>query len=120
VDEAGNVLAQSDDDRGIDPQVVYHCERDGRYVLRLFAFPEVATSTIGFAGAASFVYRIHATTGPLIDHSLPLVVPPEADVAASPRGWNLPEDANPVRHPATAVSPPTVTLAGALGWQARP
>jgi hypothetical protein len=119
VDLSGNVLAQADDSRGIDPQLVYHCEHDAELALRLFAFPETANSTIGFAGAASFVYRIQVTTGPLVDHSLPLLAPADAQVDAQVFGWNLPEDAVPVVAAATEVSPPVVTLTGALGWHAR-
>ncbi len=119
VDLSGNVLAQSDDARGIDPQLVYHCEQDAEYVLRLFAFPEVATGTIGFAGADSFVYRIQVTAGPLLDHSLPLLAPADIEVPAKLFGWNLPAEAAAVIAPATAISPPLVTLPGALGWSAR-
>lgn len=120
VDLSGNVLAQADDSRGIDPQLVYHCEHDAELVLRLFAFPETANSTIGFAGAASFVYRLQVTTGPLIDHSLPLTASAEAEVDAQLVGWNLPEAAMPVVTAATEVSPVVLTLPGALGWHARP
>lgn len=119
VDLSGNVLAQADDSRGIDPQLVYRCDHDGELVLRLFAFPETADSTIGFAGAASFVYRMQVTTGPLIDHSLPLTAPADAGEAQL-FGWNLPEDAAPTITAATEVSPAIVTLTGALGWYARP
>lgn len=120
VDLSGNVLAQADDSRGIDPQLVYHCQHDAELALRLFAFPETANSTIGFAGAASFVYRLQVTTGPLIDHSLPLIAPADAQVDAQVFGWNLPDDATPTVAAATEVSPAVVTLTGALGWHARP
>lgn len=119
VDLSGNVLAQADDSRGIDPQLVYHCEHDAELALRLFAFPETANSTIGFAGAASFVYRLQVTTGPLIDHSLPLIASAETPVDARLFGWNLPAAAVPVVAAATEVSPAVLTLPGALGWHAR-
>ncbi len=119
VDLSGNVLAQTDDSRGIDPQLVYTCDRDAELTLRLFAFPETANSTIGFAGSASYVYRLQVTTGPLIDHSLPLIAPAEVPIDVQVFGWNLPEDAAPVVAPATHVSPAVVTLPGAMGWHAR-
>jgi len=120
IDVSGNVLAQADDSRGIDPQLVYHCEHNAELTLRLFAFPETANSTIGFAGAASFVYRLQVTTGPLIDHSLPLIASAETPVDARLFGWNLPEAAMAVVAAATEVSPAILTLPGALGWHARP
>jgi len=75
VDRDGNVLAQSDDARGIDPQLAYACRADADLIIRLFAFPLVPTGTIGFAGGADFVYRLQATVGPLLDYALPLTDP---------------------------------------------
>ena len=72
VDESGHVLAQADDQRGLDPQIVYEVQRDRTLFVRLFAFPETPNSTVGFAGAATFVYEIRMTTGPFVDHVLPL------------------------------------------------
>jgi len=75
VDRDGNVLAQSDDARGIDPQVVYDCRADADLIIRLFAFPLVPTGTIGFAGGGDFVYHLQATVGPLLDYALPMTAP---------------------------------------------
>jgi len=123
VDRRGNVLAQNDDGRGIDPQIVFTVPKDGEFMLRLFAFPLVPNSTIGFAGGADFVYRIGVTTGPVIDHSLPLVEP-LAGIASDSQptvfGWNLPENPAVKTVPATDVSPPIVLADGAIGWQSRP
>ncbi len=118
VDQDGNVLAQSDDSRGLDPQIVYPCPADARYVLRLFAFPETPNSTIGYSGAASFVYRIHVTTEAWVDYSLPLL----SDSAVIPPvtlfGNRLDEIADPTIVSATSISPPLVTAPEALGWHA--
>lgn len=73
-DLRGNVLAQSDDVRGLDPQLVYRATEDSEWVIRIFAFPETATSAISFAGEASFVYALRATTGPFLDHVDPIAV----------------------------------------------
>src|SRR5690606_35080639 len=42
-DADGNVLAQSDDERGIDPQIVYNAAERRELIVRLFAFPETPT-----------------------------------------------------------------------------
>jgi len=137
VDKSGNVLAQSDDARGIDPRIVFDVPRDGDYVLRLFAFPLVPNSTIGFAGGAEYVYRMHVTTGPLIEHVLPLVktapllnavpLPESTPSSDSPDataerssptlvGWNLPASPAIIEVAPTAISPTLLFSPGALGW----
>lgn len=120
VDARGNVILQSDDQRGLDPQLVYTAPQDSELWVRLFAFPLTPDSTIGFAGAASFVYTVAVTTGPFVDHVLPLVVSDEPASAASPHGWNLPEEAEIKRRAATECSPAVAYLEHALGWQWQP
>ena len=117
VDLQGNVIVQSDDVRGIDPQIVYQVEDDAELLVRVFAFPETPDSTIGFAGAASFVYVLHITTDAFLDHVLPLVMGSDTAAAAPPFGWNLPPGANVRHHPATSTSPAVAYLPGSLGWQ---
>lgn len=124
-DLAGNVLAQTDDTRGLDPQLSFTSATDGQYLIRLFAFPKDTNSTIGYAGGANYLYRIHATTGPQLDYVLPLLVSAEraaggngeADAATlRPFGGNL-ADNTPVRIlPPTSVSPPIAVAPPALGW----
>jgi hypothetical protein len=118
VDTTGNVLAQSDDDRGLDPQIDFVAPTDGDYVIRLFAFPKEPNSTIGYSGGADYVYRIHATVGPLVDHVLPLVGPVAVDQEEPrrPIGWNLDGDRSVVVSSATEVSPPIASVPDALGW----
>ena len=69
----GFVLAQNDDARHIDPMVdFFSTEREATYTVRIFAFPLTPNSTIGFAGAANFVYRLTSDDpGPYLDHALP-------------------------------------------------
>ena len=119
VDVRGNVILQSDDVRGIDPQLVYDAGEDAELIVRLFAFPETPNSTIGYAGAASFVYLLRVTTGPFVDHVSPLVVPAEeseAAVASKPVGWNLPDHAEVSHYPTTDVSPAVAFVREAIGW----
>ena len=70
--ERGFVVAQNDDERNIDPQLVYTAPHDGTYQIRLFAFPTTPNSTIGFSAAATYVYRITLTKQRFLDYCLPL------------------------------------------------
>ncbi|MDP7016614.1 MAG: PPC domain-containing protein [Pirellulaceae bacterium] len=89
-DADGFVLAQNDDERGIDPLLVFPAPRDGKYLVRLFAFPLTPNSTIGFSGADTYIYRLTATTGGFLDHALPMSSRREkTDVELF--GWNLPD-----------------------------
>jgi hypothetical protein len=121
VDLHGNVLAQSDDERGLDPQLVYLSPVDQELLVRVFAFPETPNSTIGFAGGAPYVYALRATAGPFLDHSLPLLHSGETSVPKDTRfavqGWNLPEESSVAVREASDISPATLYLPHALGWQ---
>lgn len=115
-DPAGNVIQHADDVRGIDPQLTYTSDRDQDVVVRLFAFPEVANSTVGYAGSSSFVYALTLTNGPFIDHALPLVAsatdPPDSDRL---NGINLPTSLNAEREVSPLAN--TITSPHAAGWQ---
>ncbi len=54
----GGVLAQNLDRLGLDPVVEFRAPRKGRYLIRIFGFPETPDSTIGYAGGDNFVYRL--------------------------------------------------------------
>ncbi|NND96013.1 MAG: serine protease [Pirellulaceae bacterium] len=107
----GNVLRQSEDVRGLDPQIVYECKSSEELLIRVFAFPEVPTGTVGFAGAATFAYVLDVTTGPFVDHAF-------ADSSGAARlfGWNLPSEPNVQHRNATSVSPDVVAMDDSLGW----
>ena len=77
-DNRGFVLAQNDDERGLDPQLSYTAKRSGMVQIRIFAFPEATNSTIAFSSNADYVYRLTATTKQLLDFCLPLSVSAEA------------------------------------------
>ncbi|MGE0760677.1 MAG: PPC domain-containing protein [Pirellulaceae bacterium] len=83
------IMQQNDDTVGIDPRIVYTAPREGDYLLRVFAFPLVPNSTIGFAGGNDFIYRLTVTTGPFIDHAEPLAVPSGQSSEVRLHGWNL-------------------------------
>ncbi len=97
-DADGHVITQNDDERGLDPQIVFEARNDGDHLVRVFAFPAVPDSSIAFAGGANFIYRLTLTTGPFIDHALPLAAKasadgsPAADGRVAVHGWNLPQE----------------------------
>lgn len=91
VSQDGFVLEQNDDCHGLDPQVVFTAPEDGRYFVRTFAFPETPNSTIGFAGAATFVYRLTLCTTGFADHAWPLAVSRSSNEQVEVVGWNIPK-----------------------------
>ncbi len=92
-DAAGTVLAQQHDTRSLDPRLVFAAPSPGTYYVRLFAFPSQADSSINFAGGDNFLYRLTLTTGPFIDHTLPLAVTRGTAADLTLAGWNLPSPA---------------------------
>ncbi len=95
LDERGAVIAQNDDDHGLDPQIVLENAGGGEgqtYFIRTFAFPAQPNSSIHLAGAPSYVYRLTVTSGPFIDHVFPSVVDCRSDSAVTVYGWNLTEE----------------------------
>lgn len=119
VDGRGNVLMQTDDDCGLDPQLVFPVPKEGEWWIRVFAFPETPNSTIGYSGDSSFVYVLRATGEGFVDHWLPLVGD-SGDHQPEAVGWNLPEEQVTERLPATGVSPATLSSPNSLGWQWQP
>lgn len=87
----GTVLAQTDDTLWFDPRIVFTAPEDGTYYVRTFAFPADPNSSIRFAGAASYIYRLTLTTGPFVDHSYPLAWHPSTAKPVVLEGWNIPE-----------------------------
>jgi hypothetical protein len=89
----GSVLAQNDDDIGRDPRIVFEAPSSGTYIVRLFAFPSKPDSSIRFAGASDYVYRLTLTTGGFIDYAFPLAVGRDGPKAVEAIGWNIPATA---------------------------
>jgi hypothetical protein len=86
------VLLQIDDEYGFDPLLVVKAPADGVYLVRTFGFPSTPNSTIGFAGAENYVYRLTITTDGYVDHALPLAVSRGEPTTVALAGWNLPKD----------------------------
>lgn len=85
----GFVLLQNDDEYGLDPLLVVAAPRDGTYLVRTFGFPSTPNSTVGFAGAENYVYRLTVTTDGYVDHALPMAVGRDKATAVRLSGWNL-------------------------------
>lgn len=75
-DDKGFVVAQNDDERGIDPMVSFTAPHSGTFVVRLFAFPVTPNSTIGFASQETFIYRLTLTNQAYLQYTMPLGVDP--------------------------------------------
>jgi len=69
------VLEQRDDEPGLDPRLSFRAPRDGRYLVRVFAFPSEPNSSVGFAGADSYIYRLTLAGAAFTDFALPLARP---------------------------------------------
>jgi hypothetical protein len=95
------VVSQNHDAVGLDPQIAFTATKTGSYLVRLFAFPATPDSAIRFAGGDDYVYRLTLTTGPLIDHALPLAAPREESQVAL-GGWNLEPGAMAIVPPLSA------------------
>jgi hypothetical protein len=107
VSERGFVLAESNDERGLDPQLAFVAPADGRYVVRTFAFPATPDASVQFAGGEQFVYRLTLTTAGFADHAFPLAVPRAAPGRVELVGWNVPAAAKAV--PVTPGDGPEAT-----------
>ena len=87
----GTVIEQVDDDHGFDPMIAFAAPADGTWLVRVFGFPAAPNSTIRFAGAADYIYRLTLTTGPVANHAQPAAVQRGTEASAKLVGWNLPE-----------------------------
>jgi hypothetical protein len=88
----GIVRLQNNDAHGLDPMLIVTAPRDGMYLVRTFGFPAQPNSTIGFAGAENYVYRLTVSTDPLLDHTLPLAAARDKETTVRLSGWNLPPE----------------------------
>jgi hypothetical protein len=113
----GFVVQQNDDAIDVDPMVIFRASESGVYDVRVFAFPATPNSSIGFAGASSFVYRLTVSTDPMIDHVLPLAVPYDQPTELRLFGWNIDATASSYRlfpSVASVASIDRSTVAGQL------
>ena len=93
VSSAGFVLGSSDDDHGLDPQIIFLAPADDRYIVRAFGYSSTPDSRIALAGDDSWIYRLTLTTGGFLDHVFPLAVSRSGPGEVEATGWNIPEAA---------------------------
>jgi hypothetical protein len=113
-------VAHNHDAIGLDPQIIFTAERDGQYLVRLFAFPSEPNSSIQFSGDEAYIYRLTITTGGYLDHPLPLAIGSDP-AAAKLAGWNIPESATTLSLP--GMTPPADPLSppdGQIEWAWHP
>ena len=122
-DIQGNVLEQEDDSRGLDPSIRFVAPEDGDYLIRVFAFPETPNSTIGYAGAANFLYCLTiAQADRFVEHFLPLELAkssePGADTSAETLGAAAVNDSpNSAITPTESASNRVQSQPQPFGWQ---
>jgi hypothetical protein len=83
------VLAQNHDAIGLDPQLAFTAPRNGRYLVRVFAYPSEPDAGVNFHGGENYVYRLTLTTGPFLDFCLPLAMQRGVNTPLAPQGVNL-------------------------------
>lgn len=99
----GIVLAQNDDNIGLDPQIAFTADTAGTYLVRAFGFPANPNSSISLDGRDDYLYRMLITTGPFADFCWPLALTEGMEGNVDLVGWNLQSDdcsraiAGPVR-----------------------
>ncbi|HUR54511.1 MAG TPA: PPC domain-containing protein, partial [Gemmataceae bacterium] len=86
----GFVLEENNDFHGLDPQLAFEVPKDGTYVVRVFAFPATPDSSIRFAGAETYLYRLTLTTGGFADHAFPMAAQRDKPGSVEALGWNIP------------------------------
>lgn len=87
------VALNHDDGVTFDPRVTWKATATGRHIVQVFGFAYPAGSDVRFSGGGSSVYRLHLSTGPVIQHALPLGMVPGSNTLHQLVGWNLPESA---------------------------
>jgi len=87
----GTVVGFNHDQRGLDPRIEFVAPADGRWTVRVFAFPSTPNSTIGFAGGEAYVYRLTLATGGYVDYGWPLAITRDRETRVELIGWNVPE-----------------------------
>lgn len=89
VDARGVQTAWNHDGRTFDPFFAWTAKSAGTYVLQVFGFAYPAESEVKFAGNARCVYRLLASRGPYLRHTLPLGVQRGTHTALRISGWNM-------------------------------
>lgn len=92
LDPDGFVLAHNDDYRKLDPHLAVEIPTDGRWMVRVFGFPETPGQQVQLAGNESYVYRLTLSTGPVVNYAMPLAARRDVPNRWQLVGWNLTDD----------------------------
>ena len=112
---AGFVLAENDDDQGMDPRLIFRAPRKARYIIRIFSFPSKPNSSIQFSGTAAYIYRLALTTGPFMDRAYPLAAALAGPAEIRIEGWNIPAAKKLVKLQAAATrGPQLLRISGSI------
>lgn len=101
VDDQGVRVLTASDSRNLDPVVVYKAPKAGLYTVQLAGFAHPPQANVQFAGAASIVYRLHLSAGPVVTEMYPAAVSMAGKTDVESRGYNL--DAKSARQTVAAI-----------------
>ena len=97
LDERGNQVAWNHDSvRSFDPALSWTAPVSGKVIVQVFGFSYPADSDVRFAGSARGIYRLHLSTGPVLQHTLPLGAQRGTNTSLTLHGWNLESAPAPV------------------------
>lgn len=93
----GFAIDHVDDSPTLDPKLAFTAPTEGKYVVRVFAFPSQPDSSIRFSGGDDYVYRLTLTTGDVIDLAHPSAIGQEgSELELFGVGWSGEEGAGPL------------------------
>jgi len=97
VDPTGFVLAQNNDDVGLDPRIVYTAARGGPHYVRLFGYSSTPSTSLSLAGGDAFIYRLTLATDGLVDYAFPLSIERGAERSVALCGWGIGDELRSVK-----------------------
>ncbi len=110
-DPTGFVLAQNNDDVGLDPRITFTAARTGPHHVRVYGYSSTPSSSIGFGGGENFIYRLTVTTGPLVDFAYPIAIQRGANRSALLCGPNVTDAIRNLKWPTVGKEPLLLTSA---------
>lgn len=110
LDARGVRVFTMSDGRNLDPVAAFTASAAGEYIVQIAGFAHPPAADVRFTGSSTTVYRLHLTTGPVVEQVYPAVVSAAGKTEVDLVGWNL--DPKKTRH---TVEPSSVRQAGALG-----
>jgi hypothetical protein len=88
----GFVAGHNDDQQQLDPRLTVDLPIDGRWMVRVYSFPEKPNNVVQISGKETYVYRLALSTGPVVNYALPMAASRGQVNHWQLIGWNLPND----------------------------